>query len=296
MPTEEFTLEALDGRPLAATVFDPEGPVRGGLAVFGALGVPRRYYAPFAGWMSARGVGVLTFDYRGSGDSRSLPLRREPATLLDWARLDAGAAIDVARERWGSAWAVGHSFGGQAIGLTPRGLDLAGGVVVAAGSGDLQLWSPIERARFRVRLGLLPAVTGLFGYVPGRLGLGQDLPAGVLRQWADWCRTPDYARGALGLEGTHFHRITGPMHFYDFTDDTYAPAGPSAALRGWYSRAKVTHRQVAPADLGVKQIGHFGPFRAGPAEVVWHEILDAVTGEVRRVPAAARAVEAAPPA
>lgn len=295
MPDESLHFPALDGRPLAATAYDPVGPARGGLVVFGALGVPRRYYGAFAAWMSARGLGVLTFDYRGSGDSRSVPLRHDPATLLDWARLDAAAAVDLALARWGRTWAVGHSFGGQAIGLTPRGLDLAGGVVVAAGIGDLTLWPPAARAAFRVRLGLLPAVTGLFGYVPGRLGLGQDLPAGVLRQWSEWCRTPDYARGALGHEATHFHRITAPMHFYDFTDDTYAPAAPSAGLRRWYTRAPTTHRVISPADLGLKQIGHFGPFRSGPAELVWHEILDTVTGAARR-PAPTRAAPVPPPA
>lgn len=285
MPSEDLVFNALDGRPLAATQYDPEGPVRGAVVVFGALGVLRRYYAPFANWLAKRGVGALTFDYRGSGDSRSVPLHRDPATLLDWARLDAAAAVDLAAARWGRVWAVGHSFGGQAIGLTPRGLDLAGGVVVAAGIGDLSLWPPATRALIRLRFAALPVVTGLLGYVPGRLGIGQDLPAGVMRQWVDWCRTPDYARGALGPGATHFHRITAPMHFYDFTDDTYAPAAPSAGLRGWYTRAAVTHRIVAPADLSLKQIGHFGPFRSGPAELVWHEILDAVTGTARRVPA-----------
>lgn len=282
MSSEDITFPALDGRPLAATQYDPEGPVRGALVVFGALGVPRRYYGSFAGWMRKRGLGVLTFDYRGSGDSRSVPLRKDPATLLDWARLDAAAAIDHAAARWGSVWAVGHSFGGQAIGLTPRGLDLAGAVVVAAGIGDLSLWPAPTRALMRLRFAMVPVVTAAFGYAPGRLGLSQDLPSGVLAQWSAWCRTPDYARGALGREATHFHRITAPMHFYDFTDDTYAPAAPAAGLRRWYTRAAVTHRQVAPADLGVKRIGHFGPFRSGPAELVWHEILDAVTGAARR--------------
>lgn len=284
--SEATTLTALDGRPLAATLYDPEGPARGALVVFGALGVLRRYYAPFARWVSARGLGVLTFDYRGSGDSQTIPLRDDRSTLLDWARLDASAAIDLAISRWGRTWAVGHSFGGQAIGLTRRGLDLAGGVVVAAGSGDTSLWSPAARAVFRARLAVLPLVTAALGYVPGRLGIGQDLPSGVLQQWSDWCRTPDYAVGALGYGDTHFHRITAPMHFFEFTDDTYAPAAPSAALRRWYTRAPQTHRVVAPADLGVRKIGHFGMFRPGPPELVWHEILDTVTGEPRITPPA----------
>jgi predicted alpha/beta hydrolase len=290
MPQEEFTLRALDGRPLTATTYGPREAPRVALVVLGALGVPRRYYAHLAGWLAERDIAVLTFDYRGVGGSRSVPLRKDPAVLLDWARLDAAAAIDHARERWSGlpVWGLGHSFGGQAFGLTARGLDLDGALVVASGSGDMSLYPAGTRQAFKVRLDLATrAVAALLGYVPGRLGLGEDMPAGVIRQWAQWCNTPDYARGALGAESTFFHRVTAPMWFYDFADDTFAPARAAAALRGWYSRARVTHRQIAPADLGLSRIGHFGPFRPGATERLWDEFLGVLTGEERPVLSAA---------
>lgn len=294
MPTHDFTLHALDGRPLAATLHLPDDAIRAAVVVLGALGVPRRYYRAFAAWLADHGVATLTFDYRGCGESRSVPLRRDPAVLLDWARLDAAAAIDQARIRFGApVWAVGHSFGGQSIGLTPRGLDLAGAVIVAAGSGELSLYPAGLRRGYQLRLAALPAVTGLFGYVPGRLGVGEDLPSGVVRQWADWCRTPDYARGALGTESTHHHRITAPVRFIDVSDDSFAPAGPAAALRGWYSHAKTSHRVVTPAELGVRRFGHFGPFRAGVAEPIWIDVLATITGEAPTFAGAVRAGAAA---
>ncbi len=280
MTALDLTLHALDGRPLAATLHTPATSPRAAVVLLGALGVARRFYAPFAAWLAAHGVAVLTFDYRGVGGSRTLPLRRDPATLLDWARLDAAAAIDLACQRWGEVWAVGHSFGGQAIGLTARGLDLAGAVVIAAGSGDMSLY-PNDRQRLTFKLSLnllLPAVSAVLGYVPGRLGLGEDLPVGVVRQWAQWCRTPDYARGALPPTATHHDRIQAPMLFIDFPDDSYAPTDAAAALRGWYARARVTHRVVAPAELGLAKIGHFGGFRPGPTEPLWAEILTTIAG------------------
>ncbi|MFZ6184936.1 serine aminopeptidase domain-containing protein [Nannocystis pusilla] len=286
MPSEDITLKALDGRPLSATLHAPREAPQAVLVVLGALGVPRRYYAPLAAWLAEREIAVLTFDYRGVGGSRSVPLRKDPAVLLDWARLDAAAAIDLARERWPGVpvWGLGHSFGGQAFGLTARGLDLAGIFVVAAGSGDMSLYPGRQRQSFKVRLGIATnVIAALFGYVPGRLGLGEDLPAGVVRQWAQWCDTPDYVRGALGTESTFFHRVTAPMWFYDFTDDSYAPSRAAAALRGWYNRAKSTHRVIAPADLGLRRVGHFGPFRAGAPERLWDELLGVITGDPRPV-------------
>lgn len=289
MEPVDLRFSAADGRVLAATLHLPPAP-RGALVVLSALGVPRSYYRRFASWMCDRDVAVLTFDYRGVGDSRSLPLRRDPATLLDWARLDATAAIDLALDRWPDLplWGLGHSFGGQAFGLTPRARDLAGAVVVASGSGDLTLYPPALRRRYAFLLGtVLPVATTLTGYVPGRLGIGEDLPTGVVRQWASWCLTPGYVRAALGLDGTHHHRLDAPMRFYDFPDDTMAPLRAAAELRSWYTTAKVTHRTVAPAELGLESIGHFGFFRPGPTESVWTEIRDAVVGETAGARAAA---------
>lgn len=281
MDPTPLTFPALDGRVLAGSVYTPEGRPDAALVICSALGVPRLYYGRFAEFMAKRGVAVLTFDYRGVGGSLAGPLRKDPATLLDWGRLDVTAAIDLALDRWPGLplWGLGHSFGGQSFGITPRGRDLAGILVTAAGSGELALYPPALRRRYQLLLGAVPIVTALTGYVPGRLGIGADLPAGVVRQWATWCRTPNYARGALGVDNTHYHRLDVPMWFYDITDDTFAPAAPSAELRGWYTRARVTHRTVAPKDLGMGKIGHFGLFRPGPTEAIWAEMRAAIGGD-----------------
>ena len=297
MSSETLQFPALDGRPLAATIHEPYGPPRAAVVMLGALGVPRRFYAGFARWLAERGVAVLRFDYRGCGDSRGVPVRRDPATLLDWARLDTSAAIDLARARWPGAptWAIGHSFGGQAVGLSPRCRDLAGAIAVAAGSGDLDLHLPHMRRALRLQFGLMvPVVGAVLGYIPGRFGLGQDLPRGVVREWARWALTPDYVRGALGLEQTHFHRFDGPIAFFDVSDDTYAPPRATAALRGWYSRARTTHRTITPDELGRASVGHFDCFRVGVGEPLWAEMLGVITGEAPVRAAVDPAVDEAP--
>jgi predicted alpha/beta hydrolase len=283
MEPVDLRFPALDGRALAGTVYAPPSP-DAALVVLSALGVPRGYYRRFAQFLAARGVAVLTFDYRGVGGSVAGPLRDDPATLLDWGRLDVPGAIDAALARWPGLrlWGLGHSFGGQSFGLSGRSRDLDGAIVVAAGSGDQSLYPSALRRRFALQLRVaLPIVTALTGYVPGRLGIGEDLPAGVVTQWARWCFTPDYIRGALDRDTLHYDRITAPMRFYDLTDDTYAPAPAADALRSWYTAAKVTHRRLAPADLGADRIGHFGLFRPGPTEPVWEEMRGAIVGAPR---------------
>ena len=276
------SLLAEDGRRLAATLFEPAAtPPRASLVVCGALGVPRRYYAAVGAWMAERGVAVLTFDYRGSGESQNGPLIDDPATLLDWGRYDMDAAIAWARSRWPEAptWALCHSFGGQALGLTPRSVELAGAIVVASASGDMALYD--TRFGYVMRFIMhvaIPAMTTALGYMPGRLGLGADLPAGVVQEWSRWCRTPNYLLGALGQTGHADLAI--PMHFFQIADDTYAPAKPARALEGWYQRATKRSRTIHPSEVGLRKIGHFGLFRRGKTEAFWNEFHAIVTSNV----------------
>src|SRR5262245_26101772 len=117
---QPFTLLAADGHKLAATWFMPDrGPARGTLIVHGATATPAAYYRRFARFAAGRGLRVLTYDYRGVGGSRPAALARSRATLSEWALLDARAAHQLVRDRFpGEPVAiVGHSFGGQLLGL-----------------------------------------------------------------------------------------------------------------------------------------------------------------------------------
>ncbi len=274
MPVETLTFPALDGRILHGTLSRPDVAAHGAVVVFGALGVPHRYYARFAAHLAARGLAVLSFDYRGAGASRDRPSRSDDATLLEWGRFDTGGAVDALADRFPGlpSSGVGHSFGGQSFGLNPRARDLDRVVIVGAGVGDLALYPPALARKYRVLLGgFVPVAGALFGYIPGRMGLGEDLPRGVVEQWARWCNTPGYMVGALGEQQTGFHHLEAPLLFVEVPDDDFAPPGPAAALRAAYRRASVTHRVVAPDELPPGARGHFGIFRAG-GEAVWDEL------------------------
>ena len=38
--------------------------------IVSAMGVPQRFYADFAEWLASQGHAVMSFDYRGVGESR----------------------------------------------------------------------------------------------------------------------------------------------------------------------------------------------------------------------------------
>ena len=68
--SDDITVPAMDGYPLAATLFLPRGAKRHAVLINSATAVPRRLYRGFAGYLARRGCAVLTYDYRGTGDSR----------------------------------------------------------------------------------------------------------------------------------------------------------------------------------------------------------------------------------
>lgn len=281
-------MTARDGFELAATRFDPDPnaseQARGVVLIVPATGVAQRLYRGFASFLAGEGFCVLTWDWRGTGGSRPASLRGFRATMMDWATVDFGGVLDWAR---GNAdgqplFAVGHSFGGQALGLL-AGAELrreagsdaeapwrgfAGAVTVAAQSGYWRHWPRPQRYWYAfVWHVIVPLFTALYGYFPSPLfRFGEELPAGVARQWARWCRSPEY----LGDWSGHA-RFAAPMLALSFADDGYAPPVAVAALHGHYTAADLTTRHVRPGDLGVARIGHFGFFKPGlPA--LWREV------------------------
>jgi predicted alpha/beta hydrolase len=270
----EITLTAEDGYPLGATLY---GSGSRAVLVMSATGVPQSYYAKFAGYLAERGFTVLTFDYRGIG--RSLPdelrgdVRKVGARMRDWALLDAAAAFRFLPQS--KLLVVGHSFGGQAIGLLPEPERIAAALVVGSQSGYWRHWPALGRAWMwpATHVGL-PAVTKLLGYFPAsRLGFGEDLPAGVAIEWASWCRHPRYLVGALGVDAA-YARLRSPLRAYAISDDSFAPLRAVDALGALYPNSQWETRKVAPRELGVKSIGHFGFFRERFRDSLWRETAD----------------------
>ncbi len=275
-----FTLPAVDGRSLAATLFEPRGVARGTLLVHGATATPQRFYAAFARFLAGRDVRVITYDYRGVGRSRPASLRGYPATMTEWGRFDARAAHEYVSRRHGDAPVaiLGHSFGGQLVGLIDEARDVAGAIFVGAQLGYYGYWPLPQRARLAVTWrALVPAFTGTLGYLPGRVGIGEDLPRGVAEEWARWCTHPDYLIADHPDAAARFARFDRPTAFYSFTDDAFGPRRSVEALLDRLPRRTVDHRRVDPKELAKGPIGHFGFFRAKFQEPLWTEALSFLT-------------------
>lgn len=248
-----------------------------------ATGVPQRFYLRFATWLSGQGHDVLVFDYRGIGLSLRGPLRASKATLQEWGQQDQVAALDWLLRRTGreQVLLLGHSAGGQMIGLLPNHHRVARLVGVSASTGwfrGMRLGFRLK-ARFGLRLAM-PLSILVKGYgLSAALGLGENLPAGVARQWGQWCAAGGYATNAVRRHPElDFHgQVRTPITvLHAFDDDIATPRTVADLLRTFPSAPKQTW-QVKPAQHGLKSIGHIDWFRSSH-QALWPMIAGALRG------------------
>lgn len=268
---KDFQFQAVDGFALAATFYGhyQQAPL---VLIAPATGVRRSYYHAFAKFLVERGYNVLTWDWRGVGDSRPASLKGFEASLRDWGEWDLEGAILWAGRVFPNAplIAIGHSFGGLALGLADSNQKLRAIVTVASQSGYWGHWPRPDRYRLAALWYVgMPLLSRVLGYFPAsRLGAGEDLPRGVALQWARWARTPDYLPHFSG-----HRRVHAPLLSYSFSDDAFAPRAAVEALHREYGNARVTRRYLTPAGLGVKSIGHFSFFRPNALPGVWEDTV-----------------------
>jgi predicted alpha/beta hydrolase len=279
---DDITVPAADGYKLGATLFLPRGTRRKAALISSATAVPRKIYRGFAGYLARRGFAVLTYDYRGIGGSRGVAVEgyNKPkslvgfnATMTDWATLDIAAAVRWMRDRYNTLplTYVGHSFGGQTLGLLPNNNEIPRALLIAAQLGYWKLMASPERYRVYAMLNFVgPPVTRLFGYAPGWTGIGEDLPKGVFLQWARWVNSPRYLLDDASVTGlANFPKYKGAMRAICMTDDPWATRPAVERLCAAYSSITPEILSVSPRELGVPKIGHLGFFRPEHRDTLW---------------------------
>lgn len=272
MPTEH-TIAMPNGTSIVLRMFEPSTPARASVILPSAMGVAQSYYARFAEWLASQGYVVTTFDYRGIGSSAPASLRGFTMDIFDWAR-DCAAVIDFVTARLPGTqlfW-LGHSLGGQLLGLIPNRDRIQRVMTVATGNG-YWLENSWQTKRFVWWLWFVavPVATRLAGYFPGkRLRKVGDLPRGVIEQWRRWCLNREYVVGAEGGSvRAAYASIRTPMLSLSFTDDEMMSAEGIRSLHGLYASAPIEYRRIAPAEIGVSRIGHFGFFRPQFEQTLW---------------------------
>jgi predicted alpha/beta hydrolase len=270
-------IAARDGVAVDATFYAPQGGAKGAVLIAAAMSAPQSYYRAFAEWLAGEGYHVATFDYRGTGLSRTGSLRGFKADILDWAGLDTAAVLDALAGRAPDLplyW-IGHSLGGQILPFVPNRERVAKAITVATGSG---YWrenaAPLRRRVWYLWYFLAPVSTWLCGYFPGaKLRKVGDLPRGVIEQWRRWCLNPEYAVGDGEHVRAQFAAVRTPIVSLSFEDDELMSRRNTESIHGFYVNAPRTMKRLAPREVGVQRIGHFGFFRSAFEQPLWRTHL-----------------------
>lgn len=276
---------ALDGYELGAVLYSTGAGAapRRAVVLHGGAGIPAQRYRQFARFLAQSGVPVLTYDYRGIGLSRPSALRGFRSVIEDWAEYDCSAAIGWLRERFPRAELVGiaHSVGALLFGGAHNAGEQARLILVGAHTGYYGDYHPLYRLPMAALWhGLMPVLTRLIGYFPARrLGLGEDIPAGVALQWASRRSSDLRAVGASpGEERTRrlFDRCAAldrPALVIRFSDDAFATSAGMRRLLAYYPRLSPQYVLFTPADAGMRKIGHFGFFGRRAGLALWPQLV-----------------------
>lgn len=278
-------LRTRDGHNISLRIFQQPGAPSGRVLVIGpGAGLAQDFYAPLAEYSAERGLTVVTFDYRGIGQSGNGPLKGNPATLRQWANHDLDAVLRHVHNRFPRQEVVflGHCISGEMAGIAPASEYIHRLVLVSCALSCWRLW-PL-RSQFRILLIKLfaPILSALYGYFPGtKFGFLNDMPAGVAQELSGWCNHPN---GLFDEFPDHnYRKLCIPMLAYSFSDDWFAPSRAVAALLAHFGAASTRWLHLDPKEIGLPGIGHDGFFDPR-CRVLWDQLLNWIQAPNTSVP------------
>ncbi|OKB68541.1 alpha/beta hydrolase [Serratia marcescens] len=274
---------AADGCMLSGSYFPASSGDKTPVLICPATGVKQGFYYAFAQWLSEQGHSVLVFDYRGIGASLAEPhVRYSKARKQDWGEQDMPAALNwlLSKTAAQQAHLIGHSAGAQLVGLMPNHRAVRSLTAVSASSGYIgNIRWPFRAMAMFFMWCYIPLSVRLLGYAPAkRLGWGEDLPAGVARQWADWCRRPGYVENAFGTEiKRHYYAVfQAPIAVVAASDDALVT---QRSIEDWLRllpNARHAIHLLQPTQVGGQAIGHINMFRRSHA-ALWPQLIVALS-------------------
>lgn len=277
---EKFTLITPEGHYISGTIYLPKGNYKSVVVIASATGVKQRYYSKFAQFLSEQGAIVYTFDYAGIGASKLESLKKFNTTAFSWGSNDLESIISHATARFTNfpITIIGHSIGGQLIGLAPSAIQADKIVLVAAQSGYWKLWKGFEKIRMFANWHIVfPLFIRIFGYFPGKkLGIMEDLPKDVALEWRKWCSSLNYLFDHIPNEKHYFSDIEAEISAFSTADDRYAPKSAVDWLTSKYDNGSIAKHHLIPKDLGLAKIGHFGFFKSQNSNIIWKTLSDEV--------------------
>ena len=182
---EKKQIRTKDDKLISVTCYSPDHPNGRNVIIGPAAQLTQDQYLSFSIFLQKNGFTVITFDYRGMGESAPDELKGYIAGLQQWASQDADAVIRFAKNSYpgNELIYVGHGIGGELIGLAPASQYINRLVLVSSSLSCGRWWPLHGRLKFSLMKPIARAASAVFGYFPGKkLGLKGNLPKGVVNE------------------------------------------------------------------------------------------------------------------
>jgi len=272
-------IECNDNCTLAASLYSPEQTIKGAVLIGPATGIKRQFYQKFAAFLTSHDYGVLTFDNRGIGESLVGNIKHSDASLQCWGEKDMTAALEQLKQSFpGTKYhLIGHSAGGQLVGLMPNASDLTSMYNFACSSGQLSNMRVGYRVKAIFFMNIfIPLSNAIFGHTKSQwLGMGEPLPKGVAKEWKTWCNGAGYVKSAFGktIFKHHYNELSIDSVWLNAIDDDIANNLNVDDMLSVFPLLKAEKITLDPKEYNLKEIGHM-KFFSQKSEKLWQHVLD----------------------
>ncbi len=275
----KIKISAKDGFLLAANFFQANTNVKGIVIIGSATAANKDYYNDFARFLNEWGYHVISFDYRGVGDSFDNNFKSFNHKMTDWGSKDLSAVIDWAGDNYPTSpiFLVGHSVLGQVFPLAANNKKVKAAYFVASQMAFYGHWSGISKLSVMLFwFVVIPFTTRFFGYLPvWILGGDNHLPASIAQDWQSFGQHKNGILGDDPIRKKAFETVSTPIKFIGLKDDDkFAPPKSVEALKSVYGAIANPLEIIDPEVVGSKNIGHFGFFRKRYRQNLWPDIID----------------------
>lgn len=152
---------------------------------------------------------------------------------------------------------IGHSAGGQLVGLMKNAHQFSSLYNVACSSGQLRNMSLSYqiKAHFFMNL-VIPMSNQVFGHTKSQwFGMGEPLPAGVAAQWRHWCNGQEYVKTAFehSIFDHEYDRLSMPAMWVHGSDDPIANGENVRDMQSVYSRIAHQTLCLEPEEFQLKE-------------------------------------------
>ena len=275
---KKISIAAKDGFSLSAHIFEPKESNGKFLLINSATGVKQQLYFAFSKHLAKRGFTVLTYDYRGIGESKPKKMKGFSGSMRMWGSLDYVGITNYIFEHFSHlhVYCMGHSVGALIAGMNEDSKKMKKFVFIATQKAHVSNLSPKIKVLAYTAFGtLLPLSTTMLGYFPAHwFGLGESLPKGTAFDWRTLILNSKSTNKLLESVPDFSKELTNEVSVLEIEDDAWVTRkGIETLMSETYPNMEYCIRKVLVSESDSGEIGHVNFFRSYNQKL-WKILVD----------------------